>query len=272
MNGPEEIDAIIEEAFDYFYQERYRDSVNRFDTAINRDPMNTQAWKGYHLALDALGAKEAAEFAILRTIELAPEDEEVWYYLTSFFEKLDNWGSEAFTAYTKAVERAPENDDLWRTLAIRYKRRGDLEKAEQVMRRALEISPTNVYHFTVLEAILRSQGRIQEADSYKEKVDDFETFLKRSEQELDAELRETFGDSMIDSLDDDDYDYTEADATELDEITRLYEEGFDEDVEETQPSRTGVNEIKKPGISQLFETDDDDDDEDDLAGLEPLFG
>jgi tetratricopeptide (TPR) repeat protein len=204
MSRSEEMNTLVEEAFDHFYAERYAESVSRFKEAIDQNSQNATAWKGIHLVYDATGRENEAEIAILRSVELNPDDDEAWYYLTEFFNKVDCWTDAAFSAYERVLERSPENGDLSRKLAIQYKRIGQLEKAEQVMRQALKISPKNTLHFMVLESILRSQGRTLEADGVKREIDDIEARSRKRSEELEQEMKDTLGDYYDIDLDDDD--------------------------------------------------------------------
>jgi tetratricopeptide (TPR) repeat protein len=204
MSRSEEMNTLVEEAFDHFYAERYAESVSRFKEAIDQNSQNATAWKGIHLVYDATGRENEAEIAILRSVELNPDDDEAWYYLTEFFNKVDCWTDAAFSVYERALERSPENGDLSRKLAIQYKRIGQLEKAEHVMKQALKISPKNTLHFMVLEAILRSQGRALEADGVKREIDDIEAHSRKRSEELEQEMKDTLGNYYDIDLDDDD--------------------------------------------------------------------
>jgi tetratricopeptide (TPR) repeat protein len=82
-----------------------------------------------------------------------------YYYLgNAYFQKMD-WGK-AEKSYRESIRKDPQNADAYNNLAwLYYTRKENLNRAEELARRAIELNPANdkVYRDT-LEKILEAKG------------------------------------------------------------------------------------------------------------------
>lgn len=204
MSNPDDQDLYVMEAFDYYYADYFVEAEEKFRIAIGHKSSNAIAWRGYHMTLAKLGKIVDARSAIDRSLELNSNDHESWFCLATFLDERDLETSTALEAYHRGIELEPANGEMWRKLAILYKKAGNISKAEEVMRKVLEYWPDDILHLTVLEWVLQHQGRTNEAEEIKARIEYLEAESKRREDELDREISESVKDIM--GFDVDDYD------------------------------------------------------------------
>ncbi len=87
-----------------------------------------------------------------------------WLHLAELSYKTGNF-REAEKAFEKAIRLRPENGDLYNNLAWTYiQQRRRLEKTEELVRKAMELTPSNrAYYLDTLGMALLRQGRVSEA-------------------------------------------------------------------------------------------------------------
>ncbi|MFW9843515.1 MAG: tetratricopeptide repeat protein [Candidatus Thorarchaeota archaeon] len=271
MSNPDDHDEYVMEAFDYYYADYFADAEEKFRIAIAHNPSNALAFRGYHMSLAKQGKDTEARSAMQRSLELNPNDPESWFTLAAYLDDREVETSTAINAYLQGLKLDPAQGKMWRNLSILYKKSGDLDKSEEVIRHALGIWPDDRACLKVLEWNLRHQGRASEADAVNRQIKALEVESKRRQEELDREIahqiKETLGVDIEDYDDEEDDGVSERDVTELDYITKIYEEGLPEEDTTSDDDPLVPNPPLKNDISGLF---DEDDDVDDLT--ESLFG
>ncbi|MEL7833500.1 tetratricopeptide repeat protein [Fodinibius sp. Rm-B-1B1-1] len=90
--------------------------------------------------------------------------------LADTYANMEQWSS-AFTYYQKAVDLDPQNPVIFNNYAYYLSRRGiQLDKAEQLARKALAFSPDNTSFLDTVGWIYFKQGNLQKAKNYIERA------------------------------------------------------------------------------------------------------
>jgi serine/threonine protein kinase/tetratricopeptide (TPR) repeat protein len=147
-------------------------AVDLLTKAVTIDPEYAQAWAMLarsHAACAAWGTAstsvgfEAARTAARRALAIEPDLPEAHLamgYIQAWYDW--NWAG-AEISLARAIELAPGNSEALSTLAYVDLFRGRSDLAIARSRRAIELSPLDVFGFGVLGRILRSLGRTAEA-------------------------------------------------------------------------------------------------------------
>ena len=255
MSNPEDNNLFTLEAFDYYYGEQYSEAEEKFRIAIADNSNNAVAWKGYHMALAKVGKDSDARSAIRRSLDINPKDPESWFCLATFLDERNLDTSTALDAYRRGLALKPSDGEMWRNLAILHKKTGNLTKAEEVMREVLGYWPEDTSHLRVLEWILQHQGRTDEAEEINVRIKTLEAEEKRRHEEFDSKVSETVREIMGFDIDDYDDEDEAPEPYELDRITKIYEEGLEEE-EESEPEDDGPL-IPNPSNPNIFGMDED---------------
>lgn len=165
--GPEQaaMDAVIES----FRAGRYEDVVERAQRMSARFPDHDFAWKILGVAHKLLGRNEEALAALLRAVELRPDDVESHHNLGVVLQQRERL-DEAEAAYRRALEIDPAYADARLNLAAVLTRRGRLAEAEEALRSVLLGNPGCVAAHGNLGAVHLEQGKLEEAVSCLEQA------------------------------------------------------------------------------------------------------
>jgi hypothetical protein len=100
-----------------------------------------------------------------RAVSLAPGDPLTHWRLGEFTQKQlpPEHLAQAISEYETAVSLAPNDYRLWLSLGTALEERGDSEKAEQALRRSVELAPSYSYPAWYLGNLLLRRGRYEEA-------------------------------------------------------------------------------------------------------------
>ncbi|TFG27322.1 tetratricopeptide repeat protein [Candidatus Thorarchaeota archaeon] len=260
MSNPDDHDEYVMEAFDYYYADYFAEAEEKFRIAIKHNPENALAWQGYHRALASQGKNTEARSAIQRSLDLNENDAISWFTLAMFLDERKIDTPIAISAYHRGLKLDPSEASIWRNLSVLYARVGDLENSERVIRTALEMWPRSPECLEILEWNLKLQNRIDEATTVKEKIATINAEEKRQQDELDHEIDETIREIMGYEPDDfdDDEDEEIPEPAELNYITKMYEEGLEEEQkDESDPRPLTPNPPHKTDISGFYGEDSD---------------
>jgi hypothetical protein len=185
---------------------------------------------------------------------MGEHDAEYWFTLAKELEKeaeqLDeieqikkqyDKKEEAMEAYCRGLEQDPNAYHMRERFLYlcRNARASSDTKVEVAMKRVIAVRPKDEELLTALMWNLRGQGKQDEADTLKVRIDSLDT--SSEDDVLNRRIRH--------------YDPDSEDPDDLDPITRLYEEEFAD--EEESDSSLQATEPKKPNIMDMFETDGD---------------
>jgi hypothetical protein len=152
------------------------------------------------------------------------------------YEKKD----EAMVAYSRGLALSPTNYHALERLLYLSRRARDNIKAEAAMKRVLAVRPKHEELLTALMWNLRGQGKKEEADTIKARIDVLETDSDPEARALNWEIEH--------------YTPDPEDPDALDPITRHMDEEFTDEESDSSPPDT---EPKKPNIMEMFEVDED---------------
>jgi tetratricopeptide (TPR) repeat protein len=147
---------------------------------------------------------------------------------------------EAMEAYSRGLELSPTNYYALERLLYLSRRARDNVRAEAAMKRVIFVRPKDEELLTALMWNLRGQGKKEEADTVKARIDALETDDDPEARALNLEIEH--------------YTPDPEDPDDLDPITRLMEEDF---ADEEPASSSLPTKPKKPNIMDMFETDED---------------
>jgi hypothetical protein len=149
-----------------------------------------------------------------------------------------NKKDEAMDAYSRGLVLSPTRLCELDRLIYLCRRARDIAKAEAALKRVALVRPKDEEILTTLMYNLRKQGKNEEAASVKVEIDALDSESDPEARDLNREIR-----------------HYDPGSDDLDPITRLMEEEFDDEEEPT--SSSSAMKTKKPGIMDMFETDED---------------
>ncbi len=206
----------IEKGLQLYKNESYNEAAAAFDSAIELEPENLDAWLYKSVAMTTLGMKisgggmnlgaedrEASRMAAFgeamvandRAVEIAPENATVWTYKAG---NLDNFGfftnnlsllNESLQAFERALELDPTNAGAWHGKGVAMvhliQKQGDTSRYEEALRhydRALELDPKTEGVLQNRAGILAALGRQNEsAEAYAQVIAVAETMPEQSD-------------------------------------------------------------------------------------------
>lgn len=120
----------------------YGDAVSGFQSVLELDPGNTNAYLGLGVTYDLLGQTEAAEKAFREAIDVSPQ---CWGCYNQFGIFLNNHAryAEAARAWEKVTELTPDNVWGYMNVGVAYFNSGQFGKAQDFFLRGLQISPND---------------------------------------------------------------------------------------------------------------------------------
>lgn len=122
-----------------FNLDRGVEALACFDALLAREPRDAEAMMYAGLSLQLLGRFDEAKQRYEQAIALAPDLSSAHYYLGVLLnERMDTQG--ALAALERALQLDTHNIDAWVELAGVYEQSGQLEKAEDAVRKASELA------------------------------------------------------------------------------------------------------------------------------------
>jgi tetratricopeptide (TPR) repeat protein len=140
------------EGHDLYQQHNYKDALARFNTAVEHNPQNADAWfyqaKSQAMCLKYPDCVAGCE----KSLALNPEKAETWF-LKSFAHGVLGEYAQATETCTHGLTLNPDNKIMWYTRGQYLYAQGKLEEALQSFGNALKMSPDNEYFKEVHEKI-----------------------------------------------------------------------------------------------------------------------
>jgi tetratricopeptide (TPR) repeat protein len=148
---------------------RFRDSVAELEKAIRLDPGNPF----YHIklaeALREMGEPNKALAAAQYAVVVKPDESFYHYWIGDLLLQMKRW-EEALQSFRAAIELSPGDDHLYLRAAVAFWRTGRNAEAIKAIRLASDLDPGKFVYAGVLEALLRADGQVVEADLELEKA------------------------------------------------------------------------------------------------------
>jgi serine/threonine protein kinase/tetratricopeptide (TPR) repeat protein len=120
----------------------YPAALSAFQSVLELDPQNLDAYQGLGRTYDALGRTVEAEQAFRHTIEIRPACWSCYNVLGVFLNKHARY-SEAADAWRKVTELTPDNVWGYMNVGAVYFNMGQFEMAETYFQRGLQVAPSN---------------------------------------------------------------------------------------------------------------------------------
>ncbi len=156
-------EATLQIASRYAEAERYEQAIAHIEAAMVKQPANTEflLYLGYYC--EEAGQYEAAERYLLRVIEAVPDSEQAHFRLGVVYDKMQR-KDDSIAAMKRVIAINDKHANALNYLGYTYADLGiNLEEAEGLVRRALELRPDDGYITDSLGWVFYKQGDYEEA-------------------------------------------------------------------------------------------------------------
>ena len=160
--GPPDAQPYVELGTAQLRAGRFRDAIETFGEAIDRDPAMALAYANTGVALVRLGHEAEAIAALSKALEIGPPTPDVHFNLGATYARLAR-GDEAMEHYREAVRLRPHYAKAWLNLGNLLARNGRFREAVEALRRALSAEPNLAAAYRSLGSALRRLGDWPEA-------------------------------------------------------------------------------------------------------------
>ncbi len=123
-----------------FEQKRYEDALSHYQRVADFHSDSAESWANVALTYRMLGNKEEAEANYKRAIELEPDNEDYYYFLSEMYSE-NNQSAKAVEIIEEGLIHNPDSALLHMYLAMRYLDIGDYRQAELFIAKAERIDP-----------------------------------------------------------------------------------------------------------------------------------
>ncbi|XP_066206077.1 interferon-induced protein with tetratricopeptide repeats 3 [Saccopteryx leptura] len=138
-----------------------------FEKALEEKPNNPEFFSGLAIAISGLDDKPQKQFpasVLKQAIELNPDNQYIKVLLALKLQKM-NKEEEGEPLVVEALEKASCQADVLRSAAYFYQKKGDLDKAIELFKKALESLPNNAYIYHQIACCYRAKKKqIQNTD------------------------------------------------------------------------------------------------------------
>ena len=149
-------------AINYFYEQRYPDAERHFRLTLAANPRHVEARSNLAVLYQGFGRYEESAALLDEALALQPERAELHYNLGTVYFALARW-PEAEAAFAAALRHHPGMPGAWRLLGLVAIERGQPERAESHLRRAIAAQPDDVEATDALAELLDTRGNRAEA-------------------------------------------------------------------------------------------------------------
>lgn len=156
-------EATIQIAFRYAEDERQDLAIAHLEDALEKDPGNTEFMIYLGSFYEEAQRYEDAERYLLKAIEKAPENERAYFRLGVVYDKMKR-RDESIEAMKQVIALNAEHANALNYLGYTYADMGvNLDEAEMLVRKALELRPDDGYITDSLGWVYYKQGNYEEA-------------------------------------------------------------------------------------------------------------
>jgi tetratricopeptide (TPR) repeat protein len=144
----------LKEAGGFAKERRFKEALTLYESAVNEDPDNFEAWLGKaESEVMCLKYPDAIETCI-KAIKLDQHNASIWF-LKSFAHGVMGQYNEALDSCTRGLELDPGNNMVWCTRGQYLYALGRLEESLESFGKALEMSPNNPYFKEITRKVQR---------------------------------------------------------------------------------------------------------------------
>jgi predicted O-linked N-acetylglucosamine transferase (SPINDLY family) len=160
--GPQEADALIEEAMRVYEAGSPEAAEPLFQRFLSARPRHVLGLRGYAAVLFQLGKKAEAAAVLGRAAQLEPDSHEVWSNLGSAQASLKRY-DEAAAAFRRAIELDPATPSNYYALGRVLRGLGEVEEAMAMFAIAVGAKPDEARYERALGDALRALNRPRDA-------------------------------------------------------------------------------------------------------------
>jgi eukaryotic-like serine/threonine-protein kinase len=120
---------------------QYQAAVSDFQTAIEADPNDGEAYRGLAAAFVELGRMQDAENTYKKAISIHPQYASGYGQLARLYRREGKYAL-AIAELKKAIELAPDDARHWFSLGANYNYAGDYERSIDALQKAITITPS----------------------------------------------------------------------------------------------------------------------------------
>ncbi|KAF5911188.1 hypothetical protein HPG69_019554 [Diceros bicornis minor] len=199
-----------------------------FEKALEEKPNNPEFTSGLAIATYCLDEKPQKQFSaevLKQAIELCPDNQYVKVLFALKLQKV-NKEAEAELLVEEALEKAPRQTEVLREAAKFYQKKGDLDKAIELFRKASEFLPNNGYLYHQIGCCYRAKIKQIQNTGESEASENREKIKELKKQAIDYFIKTI--EKRPNSL------YAYCDLTELLEADERYQIPFSKELPDTE--------------------------------------
>ena len=152
----------------YTEQGKYEQALSSFQEALERDPKNSDAYRGRAIALMDMGKTKEAELSYKKSIEAKPDYWGGYSKLGVFYFQQGRY-EEAAAQFQQVVTLNPNNASGYRNLGAVYGRLGRYDEAIKSFEKSLELEP-DYRTYQQIATVYTKRNKFREAARAFEKV------------------------------------------------------------------------------------------------------
>ncbi|XP_004443969.2 PREDICTED: interferon-induced protein with tetratricopeptide repeats 3 [Ceratotherium simum simum] len=199
-----------------------------FEKALEEKPDNPEFTSGLAIATYCLDEKPQKQFSadvLKQAMELCPDNQYIKVLFALKLQKV-NKEAEAELLVEEALEKAPCQTDVLREAAKFYQKKGDLDKAIELFRKASEFLPNNGYLYHQIGCCYRAKIKQIQNTGESEASENREKIKELKKQAIDYFIKTI--EKRPNSL------YAYSDLTELLEAEERYQIPFNKELPDTE--------------------------------------
>jgi len=144
-------------------QSRYQDALNAYNRVLELEPEFAKAWRDRAMLYALLEDYSDAATDLDQAVQLDPEDYIAWYLRGNLFRSQMGWYDAALGSYDRTLELVPYFAEAWIGRGRTQAEMSQLSAALESLRRATQIDPDLASGWYWLGRIFFTQGRYTEA-------------------------------------------------------------------------------------------------------------
>lgn len=162
-NIPNKVEELIKRAISFEQKGMLREAEEILKIAMDIDPTNESTWIALGMIQQDLGNLPLALSTFLKASEQIPQSSMIWNNLGTMYLQVQGMESKAEDSLRKALDINPNFDSALFNLSGLLMRTGRLDDAEKVVRKAVLVLPDNHHAWANLSLLLVKKGDCVEA-------------------------------------------------------------------------------------------------------------
>ncbi|MBD2042245.1 tetratricopeptide repeat protein [Microcoleus sp. FACHB-672] len=157
-----QFETLLAEALSLQNQGQFAEAEKKYQEYLLYKNRDAEAW--LNLGIIYIQTQKYAESieALLKSLEIAPENASLYNYLAFVFEKNNNL-NQAILAYRQLIELEPTNFEAYNNLGQLLNQLGENEPAEEAYRQAISVNPHHFGSYLNLGNLLIEKNQVDRA-------------------------------------------------------------------------------------------------------------